>query len=159
MPAQKRRLRLRTFGSRAVESHISPTEGEIWGTLLCGKETFRAKQFPRVCLESLAYGRKTRSMTEFHEAVLGSCFTGHVRLAVVRSPAAYNSGKRLRSDANYRANGRKRHEHCILVTGKFLARRAWRQAAQAFCQRYKWAALHSRREDQEVYDLSKLQWQ
>src|ERR1700677_1485126 len=33
------RLRLRVSGPRSVNSHISPKEGEIWGTLVRGKET------------------------------------------------------------------------------------------------------------------------
>ncbi len=39
LPARKCRLRLRISGPRAVDSHIRPKPGQIWGTLVRGKET------------------------------------------------------------------------------------------------------------------------
>src|ERR1700722_3040024 len=38
MPAPERRSPLRILGSKAVDSHIWPKPGQIWGTLTAGKE-------------------------------------------------------------------------------------------------------------------------
>src|ERR1700722_4847972 len=56
MPAQESRLYLRTFASRAVNSHIWPKPGQIWGTHLGGKERIpTVVEGPAVCSPTLRH--------------------------------------------------------------------------------------------------------